>query len=81
MLILDIPTPLHIPSLLSSFQNPFYARFHSQKPEDVQEYSVGTVFHICGKNVLEDERYIAFMNGFVSTVNVRNPRFLVLLFI
>lgn len=71
-LVLDIPTPHHVPSLISSFEDhPFYAQFRSQKAEDIKQYSVRTVFHICGKDVLEDTRYIAFMNGFLSTVHVR----------
>ncbi|KAG5640501.1 hypothetical protein DXG03_008289 [Asterophora parasitica] len=70
IIILDIPTTTHIPALLSSFaDSPFYAKFRSQRPEDVKEYSVRSVFHLCGKGVLEDERYIAFMNGFAPSTH------------
>ncbi|GLB41597.1 putative tRNase Z endonuclease [Lyophyllum shimeji] len=70
LLILDIPTTMHIPALLSSFEgSPFYAKFRSQRPEANNEYSVRSVFHLCGKGVLEDERYIAFMDGFAPNVH------------
>ncbi|KAG5654002.1 hypothetical protein H0H81_008584 [Sphagnurus paluster] len=70
LLILDIPTTTHIPALLSSFEDsPFYAKFRSNRPEDIAEHSVHSVFHMCGKGVLEDERYIAFMNGFAPAVH------------
>lgn len=69
-LILDIPSKAHIPSLLSAFDNsPFYAKFRSTLPEDLRTYVVRSVFHICGDGVLEDERYIAFMNGFAPSVH------------
>lgn len=71
VLILDIPTPAHISSLVSAFENsPFYSKFRSTKPEDLKEYAVRSVFHICGNDVLENERYIAFMNGFASGAHV-----------
>ncbi|KAF5379502.1 hypothetical protein D9615_006481 [Tricholomella constricta] len=69
-IILDIPTTRHIPALLASFEaSPFYAKFRSQRPEDIKEHSVRSIFHLCGKGVLEDERYIAFMNGFAPSVH------------
>ncbi|KAJ6605846.1 hypothetical protein B0H10DRAFT_2076138 [Mycena sp. CBHHK59/15] len=65
VIILDIPTPSHIPSLVSSFeQSPFYAKLRSTRPEDLAEIVVRSVFHLCGQGVLEDVRYIKFMNGF-----------------
>lgn len=71
-MVLDIPSPAHIPSLISAFEtSPFYSRFRSNKPEDLEDYAVRSVFHICGDDVLEDARYIAFMNGFVSGAHVR----------
>jgi ribonuclease Z len=60
-----------IPELLSSFNHPFYAKFRSNLPEDLKEYVVRAIFHICGPGVLEDERYIAFMNGFAPGAHVR----------
>jgi ribonuclease Z len=71
VLVLDIPTKAHILPLLSAFDTcPFYAKFRSTRPEDIAAYVVRSVFHICGDGVLEDERYIAFMNGFASSVHV-----------
>jgi ribonuclease Z len=70
---LDIPTKGHIPSLVSAFdKSPFYAKFRSTRVEDLGEYAVRSVFHICGDGVLEDERYVAFMNGFAPHVDVRD---------
>ncbi|RDB18569.1 Ribonuclease Z, mitochondrial [Hypsizygus marmoreus] len=70
VVILDIPTTAHISALISSFgESPFYKRFRSEDPEDLKEYAVRSVFHICGKGVLEDERYVAFMNGFIPSVH------------
>lgn len=69
---MDIPTKEHIPALLSAFDNsPFYAKFRSTRQEDLSEYAVRSVFHICGDGVLEDERYVTFMNGFAPHVHVR----------
>ncbi|KAF9487434.1 hypothetical protein BDN71DRAFT_1458518 [Pleurotus eryngii] len=65
LIILDVPTPAYIPSLISSFTtSSTFAKFRSHQPEDAKEYNVRTVFHLCGKGVLEDTRYIEFMNGF-----------------
>ncbi|KAJ7813157.1 hypothetical protein B0H14DRAFT_3751159 [Mycena olivaceomarginata] len=65
LIVLDVPSPAYIPSLVSSFEkSPFYAKFHSTRPEDLAEFVVRTVFHLCGDGVLEDARYIEFMNGF-----------------
>ncbi|KAF7317823.1 hypothetical protein MKEN_00870200 [Mycena kentingensis (nom. inval.)] len=67
-IILDVPSPEYIPSLVSSFQtSPFYAKFHSSIPEDMAKYAVRPVFHLCGAGVLEDPRYVEFMNGFPAT--------------
>ncbi|OBZ77398.1 hypothetical protein A0H81_02335 [Grifola frondosa] len=43
---------------------PFYARFRSKSEEDRKEHPVHVIFHLCGKGVLEDERYKSFMSGF-----------------
>ncbi|KAK0202420.1 beta-lactamase-like protein [Desarmillaria ectypa] len=65
VIILEVPSASHIPSLVASFaDSPFYAKFRSHRPEDMADYKIRTVFHICGEGVLEDERYTAFMNGF-----------------
>ncbi|KAG6839604.1 hypothetical protein C0991_000997 [Blastosporella zonata] len=69
VLIFDVPTVMHIPALIASFEDPFYAKFRSHRPEDFQEQAVRSVFHLLGKDVLEDPRYISFMNGFSSNVH------------
>ncbi|KIY69263.1 hypothetical protein CYLTODRAFT_349872 [Cylindrobasidium torrendii FP15055 ss-10] len=62
LLILDIPSPDHIPSLLKSFEE--IALYTSLWQEPNNDQVVSCVFHNCGPGVLEDERYIAFMNKF-----------------
>ncbi|KAJ7460807.1 hypothetical protein FB451DRAFT_1270389 [Mycena latifolia] len=61
ILILDVPSPSYIPSLLESFaRSPFYSKIWSKN----SKYTVRAVYHLCGKGVLEDKRYVEFMNGF-----------------
>ncbi|KAF7972807.1 hypothetical protein HWV62_16994 [Athelia sp. TMB] len=68
-LVLDIPTRGHISSLISSFEDsPAFARFLGPIAKNADECSVRTVFHICGEGVLEDSRYVAFMNRFEPDV-------------
>ncbi|KAH0583074.1 hypothetical protein H2248_010964 [Termitomyces sp. 'cryptogamus'] len=69
IVILDIPTVKHIPALTAAFEDPFYARFRSHRPEDFKDNAVRSVFHLLGKDVLEDPRYIEFMNGFSSNTH------------
>lgn len=70
-LILDIPTRGHITPLITSFEeSPTFVRFLSPTEKDIDECSVRVVFHICGDDVLEDERYISFMNRFGPDVQV-----------
>ncbi|TFK39749.1 hypothetical protein BDQ12DRAFT_734488 [Crucibulum laeve] len=65
VIILDVPSPNHISSLQSSFEgSPFFRRFRSKEPEDLSEYAVRTIYHMCGKGVVDDPRYAEFMNGF-----------------
>ncbi|KAI0372022.1 hypothetical protein BV20DRAFT_964716 [Pilatotrama ljubarskyi] len=65
VLILDVPTPEHIPSLMASFtESPFYAKYRSKDIDMRKKHPVHAVFHLCGDGVLEDERYKEFMNGF-----------------
>lgn len=71
MVLLDVPTPSHIPDVVKSFtQNPFYSKFHSNPATDPREPVVHVVYHLCGKGVLEDERYKAFMRGFPEDTHV-----------
>ncbi|CAL1709190.1 unnamed protein product [Somion occarium] len=70
ILILDVPSPAHIPDLTTAFEtNPLYSRLHSKKIEDKNEYSVHVIYHMCGPRVLEDPRYKSFMNGFADSVH------------
>ncbi|KAF7370999.1 hypothetical protein MSAN_00734100 [Mycena sanguinolenta] len=70
LIVLDVPSPAYIPSLASTFeQSPFYAKFQSTRPEDLAEFVVRTVFHLCGDGVLEDSRYIEFLNKFPPTAH------------
>ncbi|KAK7437378.1 hypothetical protein VKT23_018623 [Stygiomarasmius scandens] len=70
VIIADVPTPDHIPSLAETFsKSPFFSKFRSTRPEDLQEYVVRVIYHVCGDGVLEDERYLEFMQGFGPQVN------------
>ncbi|KAI3607358.1 3 trna processing endoribonuclease [Moniliophthora roreri] len=65
VIIMDVPTPAHIPSATRPFTNsPFYKKFRSSDEEDLKEYAVRAVYHILGDGVLEDARYREFMRGF-----------------
>ncbi|KAJ7623674.1 hypothetical protein FB45DRAFT_752560 [Roridomyces roridus] len=70
MIVLDIPSPAFINSIVYSFaQSPFYAKLRSSRPEDISETVVRTVFHLVGEGVLHDPRYIEFMNGFPANAH------------
>ncbi|KAH9941310.1 uncharacterized protein BXZ73DRAFT_42209 [Epithele typhae] len=65
VLILDVPTPAHIPALMTAFtDSPFYAKFRTKDPKVVAEWPVPAVYHLCGEDVLEHDLYKDFMNGF-----------------
>ncbi|KAI0330270.1 hypothetical protein GY45DRAFT_1354004 [Cubamyces sp. BRFM 1775] len=65
VIILDVPTPAHIPSLVASFtESPFFSRYRTKSEAERAKHPVHAVFHLCGEGVLEDERYKEFMNGF-----------------
>ncbi|KAL1738492.1 hypothetical protein HDZ31DRAFT_14612, partial [Schizophyllum fasciatum] len=65
VIILDVPSPAYIPSLINSFTNaPLYSRLRSRKAEDAKEYATRAIFHKLGQGVLDDARYVEFMNGF-----------------
>ncbi|KAH9852566.1 hypothetical protein C2E23DRAFT_826150 [Lenzites betulinus] len=65
VLILDVPSPAYIPSLVTSFtESPFFAKYRSRKESERKEHPIHAVFHLCGEGVLEDPRYKTFMNGF-----------------
>lgn len=70
MIILDVPSPSHIASLLDTFaRSPFYRKFQSSNPK----YITQSIFHLCGENVLADKRYVEFMNKFPADTNVSTP--------
>lgn len=74
--MLDVPSPAHIPSLVESFAgHPFYSKFCSKRETaDRSEPMVHVVIHLCGKGVLEDEQYKAFMRVFPEDTHVRQQR-------
>lgn len=65
VIILDVPTPDHIESLVSSFSTPAYSPFRVKMPAQ-KDYVVHVIYHLLGSGVLEDERYKSFMNGFAD---------------
>ncbi|KAF8956934.1 hypothetical protein BDZ97DRAFT_1848960 [Flammula alnicola] len=74
IVILDVPSTAHIPSLVSSFRDSeFYRKCWSEDRTSVAstepEFVIRTVYHTCGDGVLEDERYKTFMNGFGPEVH------------
>lgn len=70
-MIFDVPSPDHIPSLVSAFaETAFYSRLCSKREEDRKDYLVHAIFHLCGNDVLEDNRYKEFMNKFSDAVHV-----------
>ncbi|KAH8833314.1 hypothetical protein DL96DRAFT_720405 [Flagelloscypha sp. PMI_526] len=65
IIVLDVPTPEHIPSLVKTFtESPFYSRFHARHAEFTEKHVVRVVYHMLGRSVFEDPRYVQFMNGF-----------------
>lgn len=75
MIVLDVPTRAHITSLVDSFtRHPFYSKFCSKRETaDRSKPLVHVVVHLCGKGVLEDERYKSFMGAFPEDTHVRQP--------
>ncbi|KAJ7272676.1 beta-lactamase-like protein [Mycena haematopus] len=73
VMVLDVPSPSYIASLRETFaRSPFYRKFRAQTPKYIM-----SVFHLCGRAVLEDERYVAFMNIFPPDTNhiVSSPQY------
>jgi len=66
VMILDVPTPDHIESLVSAFSTPAYSPFRVKMPAHRKDYVVHVIYHLLGSNVLEDERYKSFMNDFAD---------------
>jgi len=74
-LILDIPSPAHINSLVNSFkESELYRKIWSEdgtSPPSVPDLELRAIYHLCGDGVLEDSRYKNFLNGFGPHVHVR----------
>ncbi|KAA1473038.1 hypothetical protein DENSPDRAFT_930713 [Dentipellis sp. KUC8613] len=66
VVVLDIPTPEHVDSLVKAFESGFHASFRSKTEEDRKKYNVHVIYHILGEGVLEDPRYQDFMAGFAD---------------
>ncbi|TBU28507.1 hypothetical protein BD311DRAFT_722416 [Dichomitus squalens] len=65
IIILDVPTSAYIPSLMASFaDSPFFSQYRSKEETARRQHPVYAVYHMCSTDVLEDERYKSFMNGF-----------------
>ncbi|KAG6896461.1 hypothetical protein C0992_008112 [Termitomyces sp. T32_za158] len=74
LIIFDIPTVEHIPALIAAFENPFYAKFRSHRPEDCKDHAVRSVFHLLGKDVLEDSRSgsaLTFNNSLTLIISIQ----------
>ncbi|KIK63188.1 hypothetical protein GYMLUDRAFT_197664 [Collybiopsis luxurians FD-317 M1] len=81
-LILDIPSPDYIPSILAAFdtEGSTWARWTKyskvevipEKLPEEEEFLLHTVFHILGEGVLEDERYQSFMSNFRSESEIHH---------
>ncbi|KAF7357027.1 hypothetical protein MVEN_01039300 [Mycena venus] len=66
VIILDVPSPSYVASLLDSFtRSPLYRDGQSQSPK----YTIHSIFHLCGDGVLDDARYVEFMNNFPRGTN------------
>lgn len=75
MAVLDVPSPGHIASLVATFaRHPVYAKLCTKRESDDRAEPVAhVVVHLCGKGVLEDERYKAFMKTFPEDTHVSQP--------
>ncbi|RXW24848.1 hypothetical protein EST38_g1005 [Candolleomyces aberdarensis] len=66
-IVLDVPSPEYISSLLQYYRkdfDPLFSMLRSTDPEHRKEVQVRALFHLVGDGVLEDPRYIDFMRGF-----------------
>ncbi|KAJ2930031.1 hypothetical protein H1R20_g7064, partial [Candolleomyces eurysporus] len=70
-IVLEVPSPKYIPSLLQYYRkdfDPLFSKLRSTDPEHRKEVQVRALFHLVGDGVLEDPRYIDFMQGFGDDV-------------
>lgn len=68
ILILDTPSTAHIPSLVKGFESGAFSKFWAKGPEK-KDHALRVVFHLCGNDVFEHERYKAFMKRFEDDVH------------
>lgn len=68
-MILDTPSTAHIPSLVKGFESGAFSKYWGKGPEK-KDHSLRVVFHLCGNDVFEHERYKAFMKRFDDGVHV-----------
>ncbi|KAG1792699.1 uncharacterized protein HD556DRAFT_1293433 [Suillus plorans] len=68
VLILDTPSTAHIPSLVKGFESGAFSKYWGKGPEK-KNHSLRVVFHLCGNDVFEHERYKAFMKRFDDDVH------------
>lgn len=69
VLILETPSTEHIPSLIRGFETGAFSKYWGKEHKN-QDHALRVVFHLCGDDVAEHERYKAFMNGFTDAVHV-----------
>lgn len=63
VIILDVPSPGFIPSVLRSFNNE-YAPFLYPGPEPTADYRVKAVYHMVGRGVIFNAQYFKFLLSF-----------------
>lgn len=71
--VLDCPSPEYIPHLVQSLLNErdsVVSRLRPKTEQDKKEMQLRSIFHLLGRGVLEDPRYVAFMNEFGDDVQV-----------
>jgi ribonuclease Z len=72
--VLNCPSPDFIQPLIDQFAHgTWYSKFGMDLPD---EHKVRTVFHVCGRGVMEDYRYREFMHFFPADVQVCHRPFL-----
>ncbi|KAF9525128.1 hypothetical protein CPB83DRAFT_860056 [Crepidotus variabilis] len=72
ILILDTPSPDHIPSLLATFsESEFYRQLWNESGSSTQgqQITLRAIYHLCGDDVLEHEQFRILMKGFGPDVH------------
>lgn len=68
VLILDTPSTAHITSLIKGFESGAFSKYWGKGPEK-KDHALRVVFHLCGNDVFENERYKGFMKRFEGDVH------------